>query len=188
MRVNRQIRVPRVRLIDETGKQIGIIATHEALERAERSNLDLVEIAPLAEPPVCKIIDYGKYRYQQTKKEKENRKGSVQGKLKEVKMKPNIDKHDLETKMRRAKEFLEKGNKVKFSCMFRGREIMFSAKGKVMFDVILTELDDYSSVDAPPKMMGNTLSMILSPAAKDKKKKEKKSDQGKEQQSAQEEV
>ncbi len=118
MRINREIRARKVRVISSTGEQIGLLDTEEALRRAEQQKLDLVEIAPNASPPVCKIIDYGKFRYDQTKREKESKKASHQVKVKEVKVKPNIGEHDLDTKMRHAKGFLEKGNKVKFTIFF----------------------------------------------------------------------
>ena len=117
MKVNRDIKALRVRVISEEGKQMGIYLTSEAVRKAEELSLDLVEISPKADPPVCKIIDYGKFCYQQTKREKDQKKGSVQGKVKEVKFKPNIDTHDLQVKVKRAREFLEKGHKVKFTCI-----------------------------------------------------------------------
>ncbi len=168
MRINRAIRVPKVRLIAEDGSQFGVVGTDEALRKAEEANLDLVEIAPNANPPVCKIIDYGKYRYQLTKKEKENKKAQHQAKLKEVKTKPNIDEHDLETKMRRAREFLEKGNKVRVTCTFRGREMAHPEIGRRVTDRMCKELSDVSQVEAPPRMVGRSLSLVLAPIGKKK--------------------
>lgn len=163
MRVNRQIRVPKVRVITEDGDQLGVLSTYDALQKAKDMGLDLVEVSPNADPPVCKIIDHGKYQYQKSKKEKTQKKGSVAGKLKEVKVKPNIDTHDLNVKINRARGFLEKGNKVKFTCMFRGREIVFVDNGKMVLDKISEALSDVSSRDTMPKMLGRTLHMILSP-------------------------
>lgn len=168
LRINRAIRVPKVRLIDEEGTQIGIVTIEEALRKAEDANLDLVEIAPNANPPVCKVIDYGKYRYQITKKEKESKKAQHQGKLKEVKIKPNIDAHDLDTKIRRAREFLEKGNKVRVTCTFRGREMAHPEIGKRVSDKFCESLTDCSQVEAQPKMLGRNLSLVLAPVGKKK--------------------
>ncbi|MFN0065365.1 MAG: translation initiation factor IF-3, partial [Chlamydiales bacterium] len=130
LRINRQIRVPNVRVIGADGAQIGIISTREALLLAQEAQLDLVEVAPNASPPVCKIIDYGKFRYDQTKRERESKKAQHQVKVKEIKLKPNIDEHDFQTKLKRARQFLEKGNKVKVTCMFRGREMAYPELGK----------------------------------------------------------
>ncbi len=123
LRINREIRAPKVRVIDKDGGQVGVLTLAEALAKAEAAGLDLVEIAPSAEPPVCKIIDFGKYRYQLTKKEKEQKKSQHQVKVKEIKIKPNTDEHDLVTKMKHAREFIAKGNKVRLTCVFRGREM-----------------------------------------------------------------
>jgi len=133
---------------------------------AEDAGLDLVEIAPTAAPPVCKIIDYGKFRYQQTKKEKESRKAQHQAKLKEVKFKPNIDDHDFFVKVKQAKGFIEKGDKVKVSCFFRGREIAHPEIGRAVVERFCKELAEVASVEAPPKLMGKTLAAVLSPSSK----------------------
>lgn len=166
MRVNRDIRAPKVRVITEKGEQLGIMSSRDALDRAAASGLDLVEIAPNANPPVCKIIDYGKLRYQQTKKEKENKRAQHQVKVKEIKVKPNIDKHDLQTKINHAREFIEKGFKVKFTCMFRGREIMFIDTGQKVIATICESLADVATPEAPAKMMGRSLGLILAPGVK----------------------
>ncbi|MDN3504087.1 MAG: translation initiation factor IF-3 [Rhabdochlamydiaceae bacterium] len=166
MRVNRDIRAPKVRVIGSDGKQVGVITFSEALKLAEDEGLDLVEISPNAAPPVCKIIDYGKYRYQQTKKEKENRKAQHQIKVKEIKVKPNIDKNDLDIKTNRARSFLEKGCKVKVTCMFRGREVMFADKGRQVIRSICDNLEDIATPEAMPKMMGRSLILILAPGVK----------------------
>ncbi len=175
MKVNREIRALRVRLITEDGEQLGVFTLQDALAKAQEKGLDLVEIAPTATPPVCKIIDYGKLRYQQTKREKLNRKASHQTKIKEIKLKPNIDKHDLDTKTKHAREFIEKGCKVKFTCMFRGREIVFADNGKQVLNSIIEALEDVAQPESPPKMFGKSLMMLLVPSTKEKKIKEKKS-------------
>ena len=177
MKVNREIRAPRVRVITEDGEQLGVFTLQDALIRAQDMGLDLVEIAPTAAPPVCKIIDYGKLRYQQTKREKMNRKATHQTKIKEIKLKPNIDKHDLDVKIRHARDFIEKGCKVKFTCMFRGREIVFAENGKQVLETIKKELEDVAAPESPPKMFGRSLLMMLVPKTKEKKLKEKKSGQ-----------
>lgn len=156
-------------MISEDGKQMGIFLTSEAVKKAEEMGLDLVEISPKADPPVCKIIDYGKFCYQQTKREKDQKRGSTQGKVKEVKFKPNIDSHDLEVKIKKAKGFLEKGHKVKFTCMFRGREIVFVENGKKVMDKIVEALQDVATPDTGSKMMGRMLTMLVNPGVKEKK-------------------
>ena len=163
-----------MRVISEDGKQLGIYLTSEAIKKAEEQGLDLVEISPKADPPVCKIIDYGKFCYQQTKRDKDQKKGAVQGKVKEVKFKPNIDTHDLQVKVKRAKEFLEKGFKVKFTCMFRGREIVFVENGRKVMNTIIEELQDVATPDSSSKMMGRMLTMLMIPGVKDKKKQKQK--------------
>lgn len=174
MRVNRQIRAPKVRLIDKNGKQVGVLTIQQAQALAEADNLDLVEIAPTAQPPVCKIIDYGKYRYQQTKKEKESKKSQHQVKVKEIKVKPNTDEHDLQTKLKHAREFIEKGNKVRITCMFRGREMAHPEVGKRVVQKMIDTLMDIATTEGTPKLMGRNLSVTLAPGVK--KMKEKKSE------------
>lgn len=166
LRVNRDVRALKVRVITEKGEQLGVMSSREALEKAMEMGLDLVEIAPNANPPVCKIIDYGKFRYQQTKKEKESKKAQHLVKIKEIKVKPNIDKHDLGTKITHAREFIEKGFKVRFTCTFRGREIMFADIGKEVIASICTALADVATPESPPKLLGKNLSLILAPGAK----------------------
>lgn len=166
MRVNRQIRVPKVRVIDSEGKQVGIITIQEAQALADAAGLDLVEIAPTAKPPVCKIIDYGKYRYQVTKKEKESKKAQVQVKVKEIKVKPNTDDHDLETKVKHARDFIQKGNKVRLTCMFRGREMQHPEFGQRVIHKIIEALADIATPEAPAKQMGRSLSAVIAPGKK----------------------
>lgn len=163
LRINRQIRAPKVRVIGPDGSQVGILAIRDALVKAQEANLDLVEIAPNAQPPVCKIIDYGKYRYDQTKREKESKKSQHQVKVKEIKLKPNIDEHDFQTKLKKAYQFLEKGNKVKITCMFRGREMAHPELGLKVVQRFCDGLKDVAQVEAPAKYMGRNLISVLAP-------------------------
>lgn len=158
----------KVRVIDKDGSQAGVLTLAEALTKAEQAGLDLVEIAPNAEPPVCKIIDYGKYRYQLTKKEKEQKKAQHQVKVKELKLKPNTDEHDLITKVKHAREFIAKGNKVRLTCVFRGREMLHPEFGEKVVQRICEELSDVASPESPAKMLGRNLSVVLAPGAKKK--------------------
>lgn len=167
--MNRQIRVPRVRVINSAGEQVGIIAIEEAWRLAEDEGLDLVEIVATATPPVCKIIDFGKFRYDQTKREKESKKSQHQVKVKEVKLKPNIDTHDFETKMRHARDFLSKGNKVKVTCTFRGRERLHPEIGEKLMSKVQEELTE-AVVESPINMMGRIMLMVLAPGKGSKKK------------------
>lgn len=164
LRVNRQIRAPKVRVIGSDGSQVGVLLIKEALLKAQEEHLDLVEIAPNAQPPVCKIIDYGKFRYDQTKKEKESKKAQHQVRVKEVKLKPNIDEHDLQTKLKQARQFLEKGNKVKITCMFRGREMAHPELGEKIVKDFCKGLEDVALVEAPPKLLGKNLIGVVAPA------------------------
>lgn len=166
MRINREIRADKLRVITEDGQQLGILTLREALMRAEEMGLDLVEIAPTAKPPVAKIIDYGKLRYHQAKKEKDSKKAQVQIKVKEVKLKPNIDTHDFQTKVKHAREFILKSNKVRVSMMFRGREMLHLDLGEKVMRQFCTELEDISLVEAPPKLMGRTMTTVLAPSGK----------------------
>ncbi|WP_020613326.1 translation initiation factor IF-3 [Sediminispirochaeta bajacaliforniensis] len=166
LRVNKEIRVREVRLIDEKGEQRGIIPTIEALELAHHANADLVEVSPNADPPVCKILDYGKYKFDQEKRRKESKKKQKQIKLKEIRMQPKIETHDLEFKTKHIKTFLEEGNKVKVTIRFRGRELAHTELGRdVLMKVneILEELETDFSMDRKPIMEGRFMSMILSP-------------------------
>ncbi|HKZ00314.1 MAG TPA: translation initiation factor IF-3 [Rhabdochlamydiaceae bacterium] len=168
MRINREIRAPKVRVIDQDGNQVGVIAIAEAWTKADAAGLDLVEIAPSADPPVCKIIDYGKYRYQLTKKEKEQKKGAHQVKVKEIKIKPNTDEHDLQTKIKHTREFIANGNKVRLTCTFRGREMMHTEIGMASIKRMIEEISDIATPEAFPKMMGRNLSVVIAPGAKKK--------------------
>lgn len=169
MKVNREIRAPKVRVIGSTGEQIGVLALYEAVAKAEEEGLDLVEISPSANPPVCKIMNYGKFRYDQTKREKENKKAQHQVKIKEVKLKPNISAHDLATKQEHSREFLTKGNKVKITCTFRGREAAHPELGEKLMQKLCEDLEDIATPEAPLKMFGRSLIVVLAPGAKKKK-------------------
>lgn len=162
-----------MRVIDQEGNQAGVLSIDEALALAQGSGLDLVEISPNAEPPVCKIVDYGKFRYDQTKREKENKKAQHQVKIKEIKLKPNIDEHDFMTKVKAARAFLEKGNKVKVSCFFRGREMSYPERGEKVVKRICDELEDVAQLEAPLKRMGRSMICVLMPGASSKKKEGK---------------
>lgn len=168
MRINKEIRAPKVRLIGKDGSQVGVVDIYQALTQAQQDGLDLVEISPNAKPPVCKIIDYGKFRYQMTKKERESKKAQHQAKLKEIKVKPNIDEHDLLVKIKHAREFIEKGNKVRVTCMFRGREMARPELGHRVTNRIIEELEGVAQVESPPKLMGRNLSLVLAPIGKKK--------------------
>lgn len=169
MRINREIRAPRVRVIDKDGEQLGILPLIEAMSRAEQVGLDLVEIAPNAEPPVCKIVDYGKFRYQLVKKEKESKKSQHQVKVKEIKLKPNTDEHDVETKLKHAREFLLKGNKVRITCVFRGREMMHPEFGERIIHRMCEDLADVATPESSAKLLGKAMSLVLAPGGTKKK-------------------
>ncbi|WP_459879346.1 translation initiation factor IF-3 [Desulfothermus naphthae] len=162
-RRNEQIRAPKVRVVDASGKQLGILDTKEALNLAYDQGLDLVEVAPQADPPVCKIMDYGKYVYQQQKKAQEAKKKQVQVQLKEVKLRPKTDEHDLNTKMNHIKRFLNKGDRCKVSIFFRGREVLHKHQGEEMLMNIIKELEDIAKVEQGPKFEGKNMFVIFAP-------------------------
>jgi translation initiation factor IF-3 len=162
-KVNKEIRVEQVRLIDEFGKMLGIFPTREALKIAQDRELDLVLIAPYANPPVAKIVDYSKFIFEQQKKEKQERKKQAQQQLKELRFKWRTDTHDFNFKVRHAREFLLDGNKVKATVMFRGREIMHQEIGEELLNKFVEALSDISKVDQPLKSEGKRISVILSP-------------------------
>lgn len=166
MRSNRRIRVPEVRLINAEGEQLGVYATYEAIRLAEQDGLDLVEISPHARPPVCKIMDYGKYKYEQSKKRHEAKKHQIVVKTKEIKMRPATDEHDLQTKLKHIRRFLEEGNKVKITVRFRGREMAHREQGKERLERIMGEVGELGQLDQYPKLEGRMMSMILAPAKK----------------------
>lgn len=163
LRTNGFIRVPEVRLIDETGEQHGVVRTEEALRLAEERGLDLVEVAPQASPPVCRILDYGKYKFEAEKKSRELKKKQSLVKLKEIRMQPKIEGHDLQFKTKHIQEFLDDGNKVKVTVRFRGRELAHTELGRKVLERVLDGLDDGFAVDRAPQMEGRFMSMIVSP-------------------------
>jgi translation initiation factor IF-3 len=177
LRINREIRADRLRVITEDGEQLGILTLRDALAKAEEAGLDLVEIAPTAKPPVAKIIDYGKFRYHQQKKEKDSKKSQVQIKVKEIKFKPNIDTHDFQTKVKHAREFLLKGNKVRITCVFRGREMLHLDLGAKVVDQFCLDLADIAALEATPKLLGRAMSTTLAPTGK-RPKPSKRPEQG----------
>ena len=163
IRHNWQIKSPQVRLIDENGEQVGITTNKEALNRAKEAGLDLVEISPNASPPVCKIMDYGKYCYALNKKEKEAKKKQKHFDIKEVKFTSKIEEHDYQTKFRNCSRFLERGNKVKITMLFRGREKMHIDLGEAVLNRLCSDLEHISQVDKRTSLEGNIITVILSP-------------------------
>ena len=159
--INEQIRDREIRLIGEDGEQLGIMSAREAMKIAQEAELDLVKIAPAAKPPVCKIIDYGKYKYEQARKEKEAKKKQKTVEVKEVRLSPNIDTNDLNTKINYAKKFISKGNKVKVTLRFRGREMAHVQQSKHILDDFAETLADVAVVEKPAKMEGRAMSMVL---------------------------
>lgn len=159
--INEQIRDKEIRLIGEDGEQLGIMSTREAMKLAAEAELDLVKIAPTAKPPVCKIIDYGKYKYELTRKEKEAKKKQKTVDVKEVRLSPNIDTNDLNTKVNNAKKFIQKGNKVKVTLRFRGREMAHMQTSKHILDDFADMLKDVAVVEKPTKLEGRSISMVL---------------------------
>jgi len=163
LRINQGIRVPQVRVIDFEGKQLGILPIAEALAEAGKVGMDLVEVAPNSNPPVCRIMDYGKFRYQQSKKLQVARKSAATVQIKEMRLRPKIDEHDREIKIRKVKEFLEEGDKVKISMLFRGREIAYTSIGLKIMESIREELESIATVEQHPKIEGRSMVMVVSP-------------------------
>jgi len=164
--VNRQIRIPRVRLIGDDGEQIGVIDTQEALAYAEERGLDLVEVSPHATPPVCKVMDYGKFKYQQSKRASEARKKQTVIQVKEIKMRPRTDVHDLDVKIRNIIRFLEAGDKVKVTIRFRGREMAYTDQGHELLLKVAERVKEYGVVEQHAKREGRQLMMVLGPVKK----------------------
>ncbi len=161
-RINSRIRVPQVRLIDEEGEQVGIIATTDALAKADEAGLDLVEVAPNSRPPVCRIMDFGKFKYQQQKKEQKGKSGKARSsQLKEIRVRPAIDKHDLEYRLANARKFLTQGHKVQVVCIFRGRQMRHPEHGTEVMRQVAEALNDISKVETPSRMMGRRMTMLL---------------------------
>jgi translation initiation factor IF-3 len=162
-RVNTEINVPNVRLVDAKGEMIGVVSRNDALERAAQAGLDLVEVAANADPPVCKILDYGKYKYEEQKKKNEARKKQKVIEVKEIKMRPGIDDHDYDVKMRAMLRFIEEGDKVKVTMRFRGRELAHQDLGMNVLMRVKDDLDHLAKVEAFPRMEGKQMTMVMSP-------------------------
>lgn len=171
-RINEDIRVREVRLVSDDGEQLGIVSIREALGIAQEKGLDLVEVAPSAQPPVCRLMDYGKFKFEQNKREKEARKKQKIISIKEVKMRPNIEEHDFQVKAKNARKFLSGGDKVKLTIMFRGREITHPELGEKLSLKFVGELTDISSVEKPPKVEGRNMVTVLIPKLDNDKKEE----------------
>ena len=165
MQINEDIRDREVRVVTDGGEQLGIMSAKEALKKAEERNLDLVKISPNAKPPVCKIMDYGKYRFEQSKREKENRKNQRVIEIKEIRLSLNIDTHDFETKVNHAHKFLKAGNKVKVSIRFRGREMAHPQIGGVSMKRFAEACEEFATVEKPAKLEGRQMLMFLAPKA-----------------------
>ena len=165
MQINEEIRDKEIRVISNSGEQLGIMTASEALKLAEQSNFDLVKIAPQAKPPACKIMDYGKYRFEQAKREKEARKNQKTVEIKEIRLSLNIDTHDFETKVGHAVKFLKAGNKVKVSIRFRGREMAHPEHGLVTMQKFAEACAEYGSVEKPAKLEGRSMLMFLAAKA-----------------------
>ncbi len=170
-RINEQIRAPQIRVIDETGKQLGVMTPSEAMRLARERELDLVEVASNAKPPVCRLIDYGKYQYEQTKRERQARKAQKQIEIKEVRLRPKTSEHDTEVRVRQARKFLESGAKVKVRLRFRGREIQHPQVALKILEDFANQLADVGEVEIRPNMEGRSLLMILAPLSKGKPSK-----------------
>jgi translation initiation factor IF-3 len=163
IRINHRIRVPEVRVIGAEGEMLGVMQTPDALRAAQALGLDLVEVNPKAEPPVCKILDFGKYKYEEKKRAREAKRKQTSVDLKEIKLRPKTDQHDLAFKVRAARRFLEAGNKVKFTVRFRGREITHPEKAQVQLDHVVRECEDLANVEMRPMMEGRTMTLLVAP-------------------------
>ncbi|MFW6138547.1 MAG: translation initiation factor IF-3 [Spirochaetota bacterium] len=171
-RVNKEIRAKQVRLIDSDGTRIGVISLKDALKTAESRALDLVEVSPNANPPVCKILDFGKYKFEQAKKLKESKKKQKTIETKEIRFRPKIEEHDYITKLNQVKKFLEKGKKVKLSVRFRGREMAHTDKGKEVLNRLVQDVNGMGAADHKPRFEGRVITVMLSPVKKSKSKKD----------------
>jgi translation initiation factor IF-3 len=171
VRVNEEIRVPQVRVIDADGSALGVLETKAAIALARSRELDLVEIAPKAEPPVCKIINFGKFKYEKQKREKVQRKNQVVQILKEIRFHPNTDSHDFEFKTKHAINFLEEGNKVKASVMFKGREMAYTQLGETLLQKFVEKISEIAKVESPIKLEGRNMNVIVVPIKTKPKKK-----------------
>ena len=161
--INEAIRAREVRVVDDEGNQLGILSLDAALQAATERGLDLVEVSPNAEPPVCRIMDYGKYKYQASKRAAEAKKKTARVDIKEVKMRPKTEEHDFQVKLRNAKKFLESGNKVKVTVMFRGREVTHPEFGQRLLERLAEEVQDLGQVEMTPRMAGRFMTMVMAP-------------------------
>jgi translation initiation factor IF-3 len=176
-RVNERINSPQVRVIGENGEQLGVMAVGEALRAARTAEVDLVEVAPNSDPPVCRLLDYGKLRYLTSKKDRESKKGQKSTELREVRFRPNIGTHDLEAKTRKVKELIEDGAKVKLTVRFRGREATHQQIGLGVLKRVADDLKEFVRLEKPPSMEGRSLSMILIPGLQKPERTEKPSEE-----------
>jgi translation initiation factor IF-3 len=167
-RINRQIRVPQVRLIGVKGEQLGVVPTDEALRLAQEAEVDLVEVAPAAQPPVCRLLDYGKFRYSKQKKEAEAKKKQHVTQLKELRVRPGTDDHDLERQLKKAQEFLADGQRVKFTLRFRGREMAHQQLGREKLLRVAEQLSDVGWIELEPRTEGRVMNLVLAPGARKK--------------------
>lgn len=164
-RINERIRTPQVRVIDENNAQLGVMPMYQALNLARERGLDLVEVAPTAVPPVCRILDYGKFKYEQSKKEREARKNQKTVLLREIRMRPKIDDHDIDFKTRTVEKLLKDGDKVKVTVMFRGREVTHPQIGRGLLDRVFEKVKEISQIEKPASLEGRNMTMILTPGA-----------------------
>lgn len=165
-RINRDIRARQVRVVDDEGELLGILTVPEALAAAAEHGLDLVEVSPNADPPVCRIMDYGKYKYQASKRAAEAKKKSAKVEVKEVKMRPKTEEHDFQVKLRNARRFLEAGNRVKVTVMFRGREVTHPEFGRKLMTKLAEQVADIAQVEMTPRMAGRFMTMVVAPIKK----------------------
>lgn len=161
MRINDSIRVTPIRLIDDNNNQLGVIETHKAIAMARDKSLDLVEVSPTAEPPVCRIMDFGKWLYEQKRKNKQSNKKQHTVVLKEIRLRPKIDQHDLQIKVNHAIKFIEKGHKVQFTMLFRGREMMFVNRGYEIMEEVLETMEECAKLERAAKMLGRRMTMVV---------------------------
>lgn len=187
IRVNNRIRVPEVLVVGEDGSNLGVLSTQDALRRAREAGLDLVEINPKGQPPVCKILDFGKYKYEESRKKRETKRKQTVVEVKEIKLRPKTDEHDLAVKIRNARRFLEDGNKVKVICRFRGREITHPEIARKQLEEIVHGTTELSNVELSPTMEGRTMALVLAPkqailqrVAQEKARKEQEREQERE--------
>jgi translation initiation factor IF-3 len=179
-RINERIRVPEVRMINEKGEQVGVIPIDEALKYAQEHDLDLVEVAASSKPPVCRVLDYSKYKYEQEQKAKAARKHQTQVNVREIKLRPKIAQHDYETKRGHVERFLRDGDKVKVTIMFRGREMTHPERGRMLLDRMVEDLGELTTVESEPLQEGRNMAMLLGPTREATKKPSESSDEPKE--------